>query len=800
MTFTAAQIAATLRITPQAVRKQLRGAEAASVVICAGVETRAWALDQLPANWRAQLVSASERAGCRTVEDFLKDPPKRWQPPLPLEKICEADIREAHLNLAIFKFWLERQHDPSLTSAQIDAGIVENYCRIKKIRKFSASSARKLFNRYVERDGGQDKWDELAIYLPVNPRPKEFKPDPSPADLSGKFDGLKNHLDNNLSDPACPTREDCTAVWTLVLKEYGKLLSGGTSAKSAGRQMLAFLSARAAFLAASRGALRKMLERRIANGVDDHRKRNGRRAEYPANDMDLIRHFASEDHDGCIDEAWRAHHRELSDYTRQRHPFGWACPKRFRKAINPEFVKALTLSKRSQKELREAVGFVRRDYTGMCAMDEFIFDDVTADVQEGFDSPDGESSLWRPQIILGIDAASRKVVSWSKSDDKGPTAKLVCIAVKQAISEHGVPDQITLENGWVFGRSLNINGKEDENGQAIVRGLANFGCEVYHHLPGNPTSKGDLENVINALQRRMKNLPGYTGNCERFHAADDFKKQERQISKGDAAAADFRLTFEQFSEKFDGIVADYNNTPQPYGRLNGLTPNDAFIKFKKAVKHATIPPQLHWLLDEQYIVLVKTGGVQISHYGKPLQVKGGELPQYIGQELRACVDRFDDSTVTFFTMDYSHTFTVETMPNPNRHETRLAAGSGKLAKARQNIGQHIKYFNGEANRLRGLLGNTRQRTLAEINHEMIDVPETAADRPLIVDPQIVEAGEAMKLQRAQFGDARAEEGRNQHRAQTFAEKTGLTLSAAGVAKLTPDQLRKLSKYKNAASL
>jgi hypothetical protein len=44
-----------------------------------------------------------------------------------------------------------------------------------------------------------------------------------------------------------------------------------------------------------------------------------------------------------------------------------------------------------------------------------------------------------------------------------------------------------------FGKSLLVNGKQDEQGRALVLCLSQFGCSIRHFEKLNPTSKSELE-------------------------------------------------------------------------------------------------------------------------------------------------------------------------------------------------------------------------------------------------------------------------------------------------------------------
>lgn len=797
-TYTAKQIADALGIDRRTARDYLGEVEP---LIKDGQKAQRWAIPDFPATLLNRLDAEAQRQRCKgimaaqRVEILLSMPRQQLPPPLPLEQICEADIKRALELREIFQPFLERQHDPGMTATEFDAAGVEAYRRATRI-KISASYFRKLFNRFVERDNGVCNWGELSIYLPPRPHPKELAADPAPAELGNKFADIEHHIANNLGNPVSPDKAAKKSLWGIVLKKYERMLAAGEPEAEAKYSLIHFLSARAKFLAASPEALRKSFEYRLTHGVSDGRKKNGRKPTYPQSDLELLRHFASEDHEGCIDEAWRNHYRGLTKETRDRHHFGWKCPKRLRKAVNRIIVDALTDLKISEKRFKDKAGLhLTLDHAGLYAMDEWIFDDLTADVQVEFTDNEGVDYLLRPQIIAGLDRASRCIVCFAMSNDKGPTSRLVCAAVKHGLSVSGVPNKIVLENGWVFGGAKNINGRENEDGETIVQGLGSYGCQVYHHKPSNSTSKSDLENAFNAIQRRMKCLPGYTGNCERSSASDSFKREQRLIENGLADAKDYRFTFEEFVKKLLEIIHEYNSTPQPYGRLRSLSPREAFEKLANPVPVTKFSNELRWLLDEKYRVTVGAGGVRFTHYGKLLEVRGGELPKHLGEDLWALVDRNDDSMVTFMSLDYTATFTVEVCREPSVDESRIATGSGILAAEQQKIGAHVRHVKEEIKRLRGEFGTTRQNLLAEMRQRSEPAPEGETERRILVDPQMAEAGELMRQQRQAILVEREHAAQQRRQVDRLAQSTGVYATAGGLAKLTPEQIQILKNIK-----
>ena len=69
--FRAAQIAAALGKTPQAVRRQLRDVRPASVRIVAGNEAAAWTVEQLPGPMREALAMEAVRKSCKG-DDYIQ--------------------------------------------------------------------------------------------------------------------------------------------------------------------------------------------------------------------------------------------------------------------------------------------------------------------------------------------------------------------------------------------------------------------------------------------------------------------------------------------------------------------------------------------------------------------------------------------------------------------------------------------------------------------------------------------------------------------------------------------------------
>lgn len=759
--YTAAQIAVALGIKRQAVQWHLRGVIPAWTKVVKGNETCAWEIAQLPENLQARIKEKAQQQNFRSAADFLSAPRKQWQPDLPIDQISDEDVQTASLLRKALQSSLKQQHDSRITSSELEALGVEEYRRALG-RSITARHWRSLFKRTIERDNGFEQWDRIEIYLPDRVKRKATAAGVigSALDRSlsseNDFQDLAQYIEG-CSNPYKPSAAERTGLWALALKKYDLLIRAGSPEKSAGRRLRAFLFARARFLSPSRNGLRMAFERKLEawqhdhpDSIEDGRKSNGDRANYPREDIRRVRHSAVLKNGGRIDAAWREEYRHLTEYTRQRHPQSRKCPRTFYERVNRVKVDALLARVQGRRTLRKLVGGVTRDAENVHTMDRWAADDWTSNIEVIFVNRDGSVSLIQPQIITVMDFASRKWVGWAFSNDKAPTARLVNKAIKDAFLRHDVPHKLFLENGFVFGKSLNVNGKVDGQGRTIVAGLAKYGCAIHHFDKMSPTSKGELEKSFDLAQRLMERHPGYTGRLQMLDASEDFKREQRLIRSGKVDASKYRYTFEQFARVLSDIAEQYNAAPQ-HGHLRGLSPNEAF----EALKDPANPPikftnELLWMLsNEHYRVPVGAGGVTVRHYGQKIQVRGGRLPDYIGEELWALVDDDDDSMVTFMSLDYGEVFTVAACQRPAAYESQIITSSSILAAELGKIHEHMRAVGSELKDLSKEFGNPRRELLQKysVPRPSSGVLSDDDGRRAIVNPQLTQSAEEMQAQR-----------------------------------------------------
>src|ERR1035438_7815556 len=329
--FTAARIAACLGTSPQAVRNRLLDTPATGLQVVAGIEAAAWSVDNLPESLRKRLDEGAARGSYRDAAALLAEPPKQWQPPLPLDKIADAHIDGARKLREALRPWLAQQHDTTIAGMDLETKGLADYARVFGHR-ITGRYWRELLARTVRRDCGAGDWNRLEIYLPERPAPKEPAARLVTQALAEEFGAVESYI-NACGNPAAPSKTEQRAVWTLALDKYASLVSGGMPTKRAARRVRSFLFAKATFLAPTRDALLKAFDRKREalessagdpKALRDGRQQNGERFDLPEQDRDMLIHRAVFYYRGDVAPAWRDLVKAgFSEPVRQRY-FGKA--------------------------------------------------------------------------------------------------------------------------------------------------------------------------------------------------------------------------------------------------------------------------------------------------------------------------------------------------------------------------------------------------------------------------------------------------------------------------------------------
>jgi len=783
---TAGEIGEALGMKRQTVAWHLRSINANAVKVVNGNEAQAWRFETLPGKIQKQLAAVAESKGFRNVESMLQpgaDPNPQWKPAISLAEMSASDIEHAQKLRDALAPWFAREHDNSMPRGELETRCREEYARLFG-SGVSGRYIRKLIQRTMARDGGRNKLDLLELYTSERPAQKS-----APAVAlheDGDLLGIAAVLRES-KNPAKFTRVERDAIWQGAYDHYKELLNAGETQKRAARTVRELLWSQAPQLTQnSRDAMLKGFNRAIAEieaqgrRVDGN-KTNGNRFAPPESDVLLLRDSAVHKNGNRFDTAWREEYHRLSEYTRKRYKLSWTMPDAMVRLVNRELTEAIHALNQGKPALNIVMGGIRRK-NDLSSMHRWVMDDLTSTIEVFHNG-----SLILPQIIAVMDTPSRYFTGYAVAPIKAPTAELVCAAAVDAFEKHDIPNHLHLENGFVFGRSHNVNGKVDDEGNSIVAGLRSYGCMVRHFTKRQPTAKGELEKAFDLLQRQFERHPGYTGRIQMFDASDEFKREQRSIrsairtggAKNDEAIK--RYTYDEFvSVVLPAIFSEYNSTPRQC--LNGLSPAQEFDRRKDWEKHPWIklPPELWWLLQsERYIVRVKAGGVKFKHFGRVIQVRGGELVRFIGKQLRAAVSRRDQSMVTFMTMDYSQRFTMAVGKEVSSDESAMEPGSGILAAERRSIGEHVEAIRNERDLLVNTFGNHRAQLLDEVRQE----------HKVFVNPQLAAAGAEMQQQRAAIQAQREADAKERRRTTRIAISAGVDPDAIA----DPDKLKRITE-------
>jgi len=259
---TAAEMAAALGVSPQAIRKQLRSAPTTGKRAVAGNVADTWGLPDLPAALRSRLEHLARSRGYPTAGEMFAGGFKAWQPPIPLAEISCESLTEADKVKRALLPSLRRRFVTSQGEFERDG--VADYEKIFG-RKISTRHFRGLIKRTVERDGGLENWERLALYLPAKPKRKRES-----IESKEQFPGLVDTI-NAGSTP--------DEIWKKTFQTFADLVRAGKPRNRIARQLRACLGERAPSLAPSPEALRKAFDRKYecwqADEPFDKREDNG---------------------------------------------------------------------------------------------------------------------------------------------------------------------------------------------------------------------------------------------------------------------------------------------------------------------------------------------------------------------------------------------------------------------------------------------------------------------------------------------------------------------------------------------
>lgn len=583
--YTAAQISAALRVSKRAILYALRDANVDSARIVSGNVTAAWSFSLLPARLQQQLTAKAEQQGYRNAEQLLASPAPAWQPAIPLNQVSQADLDKACKLQRALAPSLARMADLTIGEAAFEQRGLEDHRR-EFGYAISARHWRRLFRRTLDRDGGAEQFERLEIYL--HERPARTEPGiqaSAHAELLGVIARFRN--------PAAPTPDEAAYFWTRIFEHFEQRIASGKPHKKTRRSLLAFLFARAPFLAATHEGLRKQFDRkyagwtvggRLPSAVEDRRHKHSGRFRGPQlseQDRDQLVGHAVLFAGGRLSQAWRELRESsgLSDdllgYYLGNPADKSHVPRRIRDQVKHE-IALLDDIHHGPRQAKLNGAHISRDWSFVPAGDWFQADDVTLPVY--YYEPDGHGwfTLWRGQMLLMIDLRTTRILGYALLSSRNYNSLAIRTVITKVCDEHGLPHKGFYFERGIWQSSKILTGESSRpalSDPQMEGGLRDLGLRLIHaRLPRSKV----IEWVIGALQNLMEGEPGYIGRCEQTETFERVQKLKLQVKSRKLHPEGHFLSAEQWLTRLDEVCDRHNATPQNGKMLNGLSPDAAF--------------------------------------------------------------------------------------------------------------------------------------------------------------------------------------------------------------------------------
>lgn len=583
--FTAHQIAAALNVSRQHVFKVLKAVPQTGSVLKGGRPVGGWAFSDLPADLRARLDTEAARLGFRSAESLLDRGRTPWQPEIPISEAAQHHVQKAaRLQKALLPVLQELKDIESMASVE------ERGLRLYQEvfgHKITARHWRRLMMRTFNRDRGNDDFLRLELYLDDKLQRSCKPPAGRSKTAAGGFEDVRAAI-ALIADPARPAAKEKEVIWAKTLSAVEDLMRGGMAGKAAGKAALDFLSGEALFMAKSPKALRAAFYRKLkafrdADGhlgivADRRRERSGnRRAPVISKEdrMNILTYAVRAG--GRLSQGWREAWRD--------------------KALSPELMQHYSLNERQNKSyvpasIRDALShevrmvedwhhgphrakmngaFLERDPGSACSGDWFQGDDTTAPVY--FHNERDPRHPTRGQLLLMVDVRSLMILAFVLIADKSYNGRDVRNLITKTADRWGLP-----RKGYYFERGSweskvvkgGISWAETEHG--ITTGLNR------RFIHAREARAKVVERVFGMFQNYCERVHGYVGRDERHDCYERMQKNLQAVRSGKVPGAEALLTQEELCDVFAEIVDRYNNDPQNGKYLNGLTPEEAFLK------------------------------------------------------------------------------------------------------------------------------------------------------------------------------------------------------------------------------
>jgi hypothetical protein len=670
--FTAARIASALGRDKRGLLRVLRRASCqGKIVVPSGQWADVWSIESLPADYRADLERLAKLKGCRSAAHLLEAGMVRWKPSIPLPELDQRHVTKAVRVKNALARAIALHMDPRSSVGEIRRNAWADYQ--KEFGVVSERTVRRIFDRVIERDGGEEKYDDIALYLDEKLSRARGK-EPVIAELLGPHEHEVFGYLNAVQRPAEPTIHELDLIWFAACKSMDTQVAEGTPLRKCRHVMIALLERSAVNLSKNRDALKKLLKRKHSRFVEcsgDFNRMIDQRSEtsgwkralaLPEKERLLIVGHAAQNKGGRLAPALRElrDSGELSAELEMHHLSNPASksyvPKSIRAQVQPD-VRRLKNMVHGPRTHALLGAHITRDYSSMAAGDWFQADDVTLPVYY-FELTENGPGLMRGQFLVMIDVRTDFILGFLLISERNYDSLAIRSLITLCASKHGLP-----RRGFYFERGIWKSSRIISGSQNPVplehadRGLRSLGMDLRHaRLPRGKV----IERTIGQLQDRMEGFVGYVGRDERHDVRERVQRSFLDAKAGRKPMNEVALSKDEYCERLAEIVEKHNAEPQQGIRLNGLSPVQAWEGWQSDEPRQGFEQRWRYVLARD-VRKIKVGrnGITLRYGKKTFVYHGAETGKRVGEEVLAWFDPMMPDVLACTDLNHRNLFCIE---------------------------------------------------------------------------------------------------------------------------------------------
>ena len=740
--FNVTQIARAAGISRQAAHAGLASIASVSLPGGQGRATAGWRFADLPLDWQVEITRRGVKRGFENGEEFLANLPEPWKSPLPWDQAPQHQRDKAvRLQKAMARALAMRSDGEAAAGLAEQAGLDDFKAEFGY--PLSGRQWRRLLHRTIERDGAEENWQRLDIYLDdkafVAPsaKPNLVRNEFQHRELEEVISALENRPD--------PTPADRQFLWDATFRHYEGHTEQLADSVEGSRERRLFKASLVHYLfkgfpertlCATEASLKRRFDEKLSiwrgNGrtpdaLEDKRPLKSGKFRKEAFDEDQAKvlervallhcnvarafeeliaegklsKFASDLraiferthlHDGKLALAYRLLHEEgkLSREFCEFYPFDprtgkSEVPHAIRSAIMP--LMDATLSYR--KSLYEASSrgpYIQQEHLEAPG-DWFCADDVTWNHYFREQVPGGGWRVLRSECLLMADYKTAYPLGHLliAGHYNGEHVRDLVLKVHDQI---GLPRLgFKFENGvWksriVVGdnrQGTPLHWREAENGLRSP----DLKLEIRHARARNPRGKAMLERAIGILEDRMRCIPGFVGFNEQVEKREREQRLIERANNGDMEAVRQFPTQAEWSATIAKVLENFAHDPQNGETLRGMSPAQAWAEEIRNRPLRRLPDESRYFLSTHWKeITVRQEGIILTIRGHRRIYFNEHTGRLIGQRVLAFYNLEMPELLTVSDMDHKHYFTVRAVKLPAMSATReQLAEANKLRKA-----------------------------------------------------------------------------------------------------------------------